>query len=290
MAIIPNNAQFRADTTGVPIVEKGSSQTKSRAAIFTMEDIKDSVGGTTGSGTINKVTKFTSETTIGDGLIDDNGTSVNNTGAGNITSNTAFGLDALISNTTGFNNTANGNQALYSNTTGANNTANGFQALFSNTTGSSNTASGLNALLSNTTGYNNTANGYYALSSNSNGANNTANGNQSLFSNTSGSRNTASGVEALRNNTTGTNNTASGYRALLSNTTGSANTALGYNTNSGNFNGSVILGYDAIATASNQFVVGSTTNIAGAVGTVATAQSRVWNVVINGVAEQILLA
>ena len=162
----------------------------------------DSISGT---GTINKVAKFTSETTIGDGLIDDNGTSVRNTGAGNIASNTAFGLDALISNTTGANNTANGNQALRSNTTGGNNTANGLNALYSNTTGAN-------------------------------------------------------------------------------------NTALGYNTRSGNFNGSVILGANAIATASNQFVVGSVGTVAGAVGTVATPQSRVWNVVINGVAEQILLA
>ena len=202
MAIIPNNAQFRADTTGVPIVEKGSSQTKSRAAIFTMEDIKDSVGGTTGSGTINKVTKFTSETTIGDGLIDDNGTSVNNTGAGNITSNTAFGLDALISNTTGSLNTANGNQALQNNTTGGRNTASGYQALFSNTTGANNTANGYQSLLSNTTGIYNTANGDSALRSNTTGAFNTANG-----------------VFALQNNTTGANNTANGFQALFSNTT-----------------------------------------------------------------------
>ena len=70
----------------------------------------------TGNGTINKVTKFTGTNTIGDGLIDDNGTSVNNTGAGNIASNTAFGLDALISNTTGAFNTASGANALQNNT------------------------------------------------------------------------------------------------------------------------------------------------------------------------------
>ena len=43
MTQIPNNAQFRADTTGVPIVEKGSNSTKSRSQFYTMQDIADSV-------------------------------------------------------------------------------------------------------------------------------------------------------------------------------------------------------------------------------------------------------
>lgn len=43
MAIIPSNSQFRVDTTGVEIVEKGSFQTNSRASIFKMEDITDTV-------------------------------------------------------------------------------------------------------------------------------------------------------------------------------------------------------------------------------------------------------
>ena len=43
MAIIPSNTQFRGDTTGVPIVEKGSAQTQARAGIFTMADIAQSV-------------------------------------------------------------------------------------------------------------------------------------------------------------------------------------------------------------------------------------------------------
>jgi hypothetical protein len=50
------------------------------------------------------------------------------------------------------------------------------------------------------------------------------------------------------------------------------------------------LGYDAIATANNQFVVGSVGTVAGTVATATPAQTKVWNVVINGVAQQILLA
>ena len=66
----------------------------------------------TGNGTINKVAKFTGANTIGNGLIDDNGTSVNNTGAGGVVTNTAFGVDALIKNTSGNSNTAIGREAL----------------------------------------------------------------------------------------------------------------------------------------------------------------------------------
>ena len=97
-------------------------------------------------------------------------------GAGGVTSNTAVGLNALNSNTTGDNNTANGIQALYSNTTGNSNTANGVNALYSNTTGGQNTANGIQALYSNTTGNNNTANGVNSLFFNTTGNSNTANG------------------------------------------------------------------------------------------------------------------
>jgi hypothetical protein len=50
------------------------------------------------------------------------------------------------------------------------------------------------------------------------------------------------------------------------------------------------LGRDATATASNQFVVGSGAYPAGAVATEVNASSKVWNVIINGVAQKILLA
>ena len=54
-------------------------------------------------------------------------------------------------------NTASG--SALSNTTG-DNTASGVDALFSNTTGNYNTASGVSALRSNTTGDDNTASGF----------------------------------------------------------------------------------------------------------------------------------
>ena len=89
MAIIPSNTQFRGDTTGVTIVDKGSSSTNARAEYFTMQDIADTVGGVpadniSGTGTANKVAKFINNTatgahTIADSLLNDNGTSVWNT-------------------------------------------------------------------------------------------------------------------------------------------------------------------------------------------------------------------
>jgi hypothetical protein len=152
--------------------------------------------------------------------------------------NTANGNSALSSNTTGFGNTANGKDALFSNTTGIANTANGVEALYHNTTGTENTANGASALFSNTTGFHNTANGSNALLSNTEGSSNTANGVFALIANINGSYNTAIGSSALLENISGSNNTATGSGALFSNTTGEANTANGMNALSLNLLGS----------------------------------------------------
>ena len=142
--------------------------------------------------------------------------------------NTALGLQALASISTGFGNTASGYRVLYSNTTGVGNTACGDRALFSNTSGKNNTAVGYRALYSNTTANNNTANGFRALGSNTTGKNNTASGYWALYSNTTGSYNTAAGFRALGSNTSGERNTACGFRALSANTVGNYNTAIGF--------------------------------------------------------------
>lgn len=143
--------------------------------------------------------------------------------------NAAFGVNALGSNTTGSKNSASGINALPDNTTGTNNTADGFQALFSNVAGSANTAIGGGTLFSNTIGTSNTATGVDALGDNTTGLNNTASGVNALGYNTAGNYNTAAGVGALNDNTTGSENTASGVNALAWNTTGIDNTASGVN-------------------------------------------------------------
>jgi hypothetical protein len=113
--------------------------------------------------------------------------------------NTALGLGALPSITTGGGNTAAGYQALASNTTGIGNTAVGVQALQSNTTGRVNTATGIAALDLNTTGNQNAAIGSDAMLSNTTGSNNTAVGIAALYSNTTGNNNIAVGFDAAQN-------------------------------------------------------------------------------------------
>ena len=136
----------------------------------------------------------------------------------------------------------------------------------------------------------NTTYGESALRSNTIGSSNTAIGAAALTNNITGSDNTAIGLSALINNTSGIFNTAIGSAALTSNTIGSSNTAIGLNTDSGNFDASIILGRDATATASNQFVSGSVAYPAGAVNAAVVAQTQTWDVIINGVAHKILLA
>jgi len=222
-------------------------------------------GGRVGIGTTSPAAKL--DVRGGDALI--NGLTVG-TGSGNISSNTASGFQALVSNTTGTSNTAIGNGALLSNTTGGNNTATGYLALYSNTTGSVNTANGNQALFFNTTGNFNNATGNGALFFNTTGSQNTADGNGALNSNTIGSQNTATGYAALLLNTTGNYNTAYGNAALLSNSTGINNTALGYGADvgSGNLTNVTAIGYQALVDASDKVRIGNpdVTSIGGQVG------------------------
>jgi hypothetical protein len=232
----------------------------------------------------------------------------NTSGAGSV----ALGYQALNTNNANFN-TAVGYRTLFSNTTGTDNTAIGIQSMFNNTSGTNNAAIGRESLRENLIGSNNTALGYSALLSNL-ASNNTAVGYQAAYSNTSGDL-VAMGFEALRNNTTGTANTALGYQAgravvsassvtaigyqslvlntgagntaigslaLSGNTSGGNNTAVGFATDSGNFSSSVILGRNAVATANNQFVVGSNAFPAGAIDTAAVTPTQRWKVKING--------
>jgi Chaperone of endosialidase len=190
--------------------------------------------------------------------------------------NTAIGVIAFSSNTTGFSNTASGFGALRFNTSGAGNTANGVIALGNNTSGfsntaigevtlgqnvdgSNNTAVGSGALRYNTSGGFNTASGAGALLNNLTGVNNTASGVSALANNISGVNNTASGVFALQNNGTGNANTAIGFLALRSNTTGATNTAIGYEADVkfGDLSNATAIGAGAIVDANNKIRLGN---------------------------------
>lgn len=169
---------------------------------------------------------------------------INNQSAGFLRAdgNLAFGLNALISNTTGTSNTATGAYSLEFNTTSYGNTANGFKSLWKNTGGYANTASGNEALSNNTTGFVNAAFGSTALNNNTDGYFNSALGVSALFSNTNGYANTAVGNGALSNNTTGFANTVVGNNA---------------NVSSGDLQNATAIGNNAIVNASNKVRIGN---------------------------------
>ncbi len=144
-------------------------------------------------------------------------------GAGAITPNTAFGINALQNTTgAGFGNTGVGYQAMQNTTTGQYNTAIGMQSLQSNSTGSNNTAIGQNALNANSTA----------------------------------SYNTAVGNGALRQVNTGSNNTAIGYFALQQVNSGTNNIGIGHFAGAGLSSGSsgnIVIG-DAVLSGSQSNV------------------------------------
>lgn len=187
--------------------------------------------------------------------------SVYNSGRNAVDSNTAFGNDALVSNTTGISNTAFGRNALELNTDGVQNSAFGTNALSVNISGNENTAFGSGALSNNTvsenvafgnnagffitTGTGNTALGSQTLSMLATTSFNTAVGWHSQLSAT-GTSNTSVGYASLLSKTTGDNNVAIGHGTLVFNITGGNNTAIGFQ--SGGFNtgdGSVFIGHQA---------------------------------------------
>jgi hypothetical protein len=167
-------------------------------------------------------------------------------GGGTTTYSSAFGFEALSSNTGGEQNTAIGYQTLKNNITGNENTAVGYGAGI-NSTGSFNTAVGSASYFGMATSSYNAALGYAAL-----------------YNCSSGGTNTGIGAFALRDNTTGSTNTAIGGYAGYSgtaNTTGSNNTYIGYaaQANANNYSSSTAIGTGAIITGSNQIVLGRST-------------------------------
>ena len=149
--------------------------------------------------------------------------------------NSAFGMAALIGNTTGSRNVAIGNNTLLSNLTGGDNVAIGVQAMTRNNA-NGNTAVGYRSMLSNTIGVFNNAFGAFTLETNVDGPGNSAFGWRALQNNRAGT-NSGFGAHALMNNQTGGSNTAVGYSALINNQSGGGNTGLGFQALSANLTG-----------------------------------------------------
>ena len=187
-------------------------------------------------------TTFTGSLVVGTG----GGSLVNTTGnEGRF--NTANGISALQSNTTGDSNTAIGYRAMISTTAGRQNTAVGSSALESNVSGVDNTAVGTSALLY-TTGSWNTAVGRAAGLAITTGYWNTLMGRDAGVAMTTGFQNTGLGAETFWDITSGSYNVAVGFRSSYNLTSGSWNTTVGQE--SGYSGGSVLrvtaIGYRAL--------------------------------------------
>lgn len=170
----------------------------------------------------------------------------------------AFGYQALMHSTSD-DNSAFGFLALGALTSGDNNCAFGSQAAASLTTGTAINAFGIDALFSATTAINCDAFGESALFANVSGNDNTAFGYESASS-TTGSSNAAFGSQSLFSNTSGNNNVAVGYKALYSSTTINESVAIGGNALTKNTTGqnNVAVGYNALT---NMVTSGSNTAI-----------------------------
>jgi hypothetical protein len=159
--------------------------------------------------------------------------------------NTNYGLNSLKNNN-GNDNSAFGAYSLYNSNSTSNNTAVGSNSLFYNTIGVNNTAIGAGSISNNTTGSLNTAVGSSALE----GAVGVSVGNQ----------NVAVGAQGLYSNT-GNLNTALGAYAGLANTSQGNNTFLGaltdLSSNNLAYTNCTALGYNAKIDASNQIVLGT---------------------------------
>jgi len=160
--------------------------------------------------------------------------------------------DSSLFNNTGPNNSAFGNYAAYNNLDASCNTAIGSNALFLNTTGEHNTSIGAGSMCNNTIGSLNTAIGSSALEgiSTTIGNGNVAIGAQALYDNSGASYNTAIGTFSGYYNTSGNYNTFLGFGVDVSNNGTAA---------SGIYNYSTAIGYQATIDASNQMVLGTST-------------------------------
>ena len=198
-------------------------------------------------------------------------------GAGAVATNTAVGVSALTSNSTGAQNTAIGYQAGYTNQTGTGNVFVGRVAAYATTT-SYNTAVGMAALYINNTGANNTAIGTEALYSNLSASNNTAVGFQAGLSSTAAS-NVYVGAQAGYLSTT-SNSTAVGYQAHYRNLTGNNSVAIGYQAlyggASADADGCVAVGHESLLS-----VTTGDFNVALGMGTLRVTSSGANNVALG---------
>src|SRR5438132_8658943 len=152
-------------------------------------------------------------------------------------SNSFFGSNAGLNNTTGLGN------AFFGTSAGSSNTMGGFNAFFGSNTGNANTTGGENSFFGNRAGNGNTTGGFNSFFGAISGFSNTTGQSNSFFghsagkSNTTGNNNSFFGLGSGFSNTTGGSNSFFGFVAGTSNSTGSDNSFFGQNTGGGNTTG-----------------------------------------------------
>lgn len=214
------------------------------------------------------------------------GKTVWNNGNNNIETNTSFGDGALANIISGAANTGHGYRALLNVSTGSANTGLGYASLVSLTTGTDNTALGSGAGFSCGTGGSNVFIGNNSGVIATSAFNNVVIGISTAGTLTSGQGNVIIGANANTATASQGFSVAIGTNSIAS--TGSV--AIGSSASTGAFTNCIVLGIGSSATANNQFVVGSSTQAAGAVTTETVSSTRTWTVIINGVSRKILLA
>ncbi|NNV57389.1 beta strand repeat-containing protein [Limnovirga soli] len=139
------------------------------------------------------------------------------------------------------------------------NTSFGYQSLLNNTSGTSNVAFGDQSLKSNSSGTDNVAIGHATLYSNTTVNGNVGIGSQTLFNNVTGTGLTAIGAYSLLNSL-GNNNIAIGQSALPTVVNSTGNIAIGNNTDvvSDVITDAILIGHGAKAGVSNSIILGDT--------------------------------
>ena len=158
------------------------------------------------------------------------------------------------------------------------NTSIGYNSCKTNILGYQNSALGNLSLYSNTNGYFNSSFGSLSMQFNTIGYYNTGIGSASLRNQTTAVSNTGCGSATLHNTTTGSYNTVLGAFALDNNTVGNSNISIGWNSDmfSTNYNNCIIIGTNALAYRTGDFVLGSSTNplvVSTTVGSAGTASN-----------------
>ena len=233
---------------------------KADGSIDTNSYITGITNSITGTGTLNRLPKFSSSSTLTNSNLTDTGTLISSStdmsvngvnlgrGGANDATNTVLGSGSFAVNSSGQYSVAIGNSVLAANTSGIANISIGSFTLNANLTGQSNVAIG------------------YGVLNSSNSDENTGVGNSVFFGTTTGKENTAIGSQALSNITTGNGNIGIGYTAgfhllnFAGNQTSDHSIYIGYHTKSfaaGQTN-EIVIGNEAEGLGSNTTVIGNT--------------------------------